>query len=62
MWIPHIEYLRLGESESERQKMYRDKVSTTLSLDVTDKLQHCLNTGLIVGTDAFRGQIEALRD
>ena len=43
------EYLRLGDSEAERQQAYRDSISNTLPIEVTQKIRHCLNTGLVLG-------------
>ena len=42
------EYLRLGDSEAERQQAYRDSISNTLPIEVIQKIRHCLNTGLVL--------------
>ena len=62
MWTPHPEYLRLGETEPERLQAYRDSISNTLPIEVIQKIRHCLNTGLVLGTEDFRSQVEALRN
>ena len=62
MWTPHPEYLRLGETEPERLQAYRDIISNTLPIEVIQKIRHCLNTGLVLGTEDFRSQVEALRN
>jgi putative transposase len=61
MWTPHPEYLGLGENETERQKIYREMMAQSLSVEVIQKIRHCLNTGLVLGTEAFRDQVRALR-
>ena len=60
-WVPHPEYLCLGASESERRQVYRDNISQALSIEVIQKIRHCLNRGLVLGTVDFRNQIEILR-
>lgn len=62
MWQPHVEYLKLGETAAARQKSYRHNVSMKLSIEVTHKIRHCLNAGHVLGNEAFRDQIEALRN
>ena len=61
MWTPCPEYLCLGENETERQKIYREMIAQSLSAEVIQKIRHCLNTGLVLGTEAFRDQVNALR-
>ncbi len=61
LWVPHPEYLCLGKSESERRQVYRDNISQALSIEVIQKIRHCLNRGLVLGTVDFRNQIEILR-
>ncbi len=61
MWRPHATYLGLGHSESERQKKYRKMIAESLSAEVMQKIRHCINTGLVLGSESFREQIDALR-
>tara|TARA_R110002072_G_scaffold31735_15_gene97657 strand:+ start:5582 stop:5839 length:258 start_codon:yes stop_codon:yes gene_type:complete len=61
MWTPRPDYLGLGENETERQKNYREMMAQSLSADVIQTIRHCLNTGLVLGTEAFRDQVKALR-
>jgi hypothetical protein len=61
MWTPCPKYLCLGENETERQKIYREMIAQSLSAEVIQKIRHCLNTGLVLGTAAFRDQVNALR-
>ena len=60
MWVPHNEYLKLGQDEIERQSHYRRLVSEAVSQEVATKIRHCLNTGLVLGSDRFREQVAAL--
>jgi hypothetical protein len=60
MWTQHIKYLGLGKNEAERQKIYREMVAQSLSAEVIQKIRHCLNTGLVLGTADFRDQVKAL--
>lgn len=57
-----VEYLRLGQNESERLHAYRDNISNTLPIEVIQKIRHCLSTGLVFGPEIFRSQVEALRN
>ena len=62
MWTPRPEYLGLGKHETERQKIYREMIAQSLSAEVIQKIRHCLNTGLELGTEAFRDQVNARRN
>ncbi len=61
MWTPRPEYLGLGENKAERQKIYRETIAQSLTSETIQKIRHCLNTGLVLGTQDFRDQINALR-
>jgi len=61
LWTPHEEYLLLGSTESDCAAQYRFLVSQTLSAEVIQKIRHCVNTGLVLGTESFREQVRALR-
>jgi hypothetical protein len=37
-------------------------MALSLSAEVNQKIRHCLNTGLVLGTEAFRDQVKALRN
>jgi len=62
MWTPHPEHLGLGEIGTERQKLYCEMMALSISAEVIQKIRHCLNTGLTLGTEAFRDQVKALRN
>ena len=36
-------------------------IAQSLSAEVIQKIRRCLNTGLVLGTKAFRDQVNALR-
>lgn len=61
LWTPHPEYLALGKTEIDRREHYRALVSEALSAEVVQKIRHCVNTGLVLGTEIFRDQVESLR-
>ncbi|MFT7244972.1 MAG: hypothetical protein ACI82A_002337 [Candidatus Azotimanducaceae bacterium] len=41
---------------------HREMMAQSLAAEVVQKIRHCLNTGLVLGTDAFRDQVNALRN
>jgi hypothetical protein len=43
------------------KKLYCEMMALSLSAEVIQKIRHCLNTGLVLGTAAFRDQVKALR-
>jgi len=61
LWTPHAEYLALGKTELDRGEHYRALVSQALSAEVVQKIRHCVNTGLVLGTEHFRDQVKSLR-
>jgi len=61
MWTPHANFLALGSHAKTRQKAYRELVSEVMDVDVIAKVRHCVNTGLVLGTETFRGQVVAMR-
>ncbi len=61
IWSPHSEYLRLGTSPIDRATSYRLIVGERLSVEAIHKIRHCLNTGIVLGNEAFREQVAALR-
>ncbi len=62
LWTPHFEYLSLGSTDVERREQYRALVREALSVEVVQKIRHCVNTGLVLGTQEFRDQVRALRN
>jgi len=61
IWSPHVLYESLGNSPVERQKAYRNQMSRALGVEAISKIRHCVNTGLVLGTEAFRAEVEKLR-
>lgn len=61
MWRPHPQYLALGETNNKRQLQYRELVRQKLPAEVVAKVRHCANTGLVLGTEIFREQVDRLR-
>ncbi len=61
LWTPHAEYLALGETEIDRREQYRALISQALSVEVVQKIRHCINTGHVLGTERFRDQVNSLR-
>jgi putative transposase len=61
LWTPHGEYLALGKTSGDRTEQYRALVSSAMSAVVVQKIRHCVNTGLVLGTEKFREQVKALR-
>lgn len=58
---PCFEYLALGKTEADRTEQYRALVGQALSADMVQKIRHCANTGLVLGTERFRDQVNALQ-
>jgi putative transposase len=60
MWAPHANYLALGHHSKTRQSAYRSLMNEALDADVVAKIRHCVNTGLVLGTEAFRNQVASM--
>lgn len=60
MWDPHPEYLALGSSRASRIKAYRSLFSKELDTELVDDIRHAINTGLVLGNDRFRTEVEQL--
>lgn len=60
MWVPHPEYLALGGTSASRQEAYRRLASQMLSTQVVSEIRDALTTGLPLGNEHFRQQIEDL--
>ena len=54
MWTPHGIYLALGDDDNTRQSTYRSLINEALDFDTIAKIRHCINTGLVLGTDEFK--------
>jgi putative transposase len=62
MWAPHTNYLALGHRAEARQSAYRTLMSEALDADVVVRIRHCVNSGLVLGTEAFRNQVAAMHN
>lgn len=60
MWKPHSEYLALGTTVKSRTAAYRRFVARQPSGKIAMQIRAALNTGLVLGGDRFREQVEAL--
>jgi len=60
MWKPHDEYLALGSNQQSRQSAYRQLFSQQLPGNVVTDIRDALNTGLVLGNDCFREQVQLL--
>ncbi len=56
----HPLYLSLGDNQMARMKRYREIIRTSLRVDVVEKIRHCTNKGLILGSEQFRQEFEQL--
>ena len=61
LWSPHALYLSLGESARQRQDAWQKLVGEALDNEILAKVRNCANTGLVLGTEAFRKQVCRLR-
>jgi len=57
---PHPIYLRLGRTEPERQKIYRDLFKDTLNDNLITEIRQTTQTGTPLGSDKFKQHIEDL--
>jgi putative transposase len=60
MWSPHEEYLALGDSEKRRLKAYQQLFVNKAGSEFITEIRHALNTGLALGNDRFRAEVEKL--
>ena len=57
---PHPLYLQLGNSTSERLANYRESFQSQIDGELLYDIRYALNTGLILGTDQFKSEVEEL--
>lgn len=60
MWHPHAEYLGLGETPAMRMSVYRRSFQEELSATVMADIRGTINSGLALGNDHFRAEVEAI--
>ncbi len=61
-WTPNDLYLSLGKAQDARQRAWREVIGEVLDMDTIARIRHCANTGLTLGTEKFRAQVDALTD
>jgi putative transposase len=60
MWRPHPEYLALGHTKQSRTSAYRQFFAQQLSTELITDIRNALNTGMVLGNDRFRQEVEEL--
>lgn len=60
MWRPHPEYLALGNSKPLRMSAYRQLFAQQVSTQLITDIRDALNTGLVLGNDRFKQEVEKL--
>lgn len=60
MWQPHPEYVALGIDNATRYSAYRRLFAQELVDDVVTDIRDALNTGLVLGNERFRREVEEL--
>jgi len=60
MWQPHTEYMALGDTQARRTRNYRRLFEQQLSAQVVTDIRDAMNTGLVLGTDRFKREVEEL--
>ena len=60
MWSPHKEYLALGSNTNRRQLAYQQLFLNQIGSELITDIRHALNTGLVLGNDRFRTEVEQL--
>ena len=60
MWNPHPEYLALGPTAQARRRAYRELFTQQMKAEVISNIRYALNTGLVLGNDRFRAEMEHL--
>jgi hypothetical protein len=60
MCSPHALYVALDGNDVERQSCYRQWIGESIATEVIGKIRHCPNTGLVLGSEAFREDVNGL--
>lgn len=60
LWTPHGLYNDLGANPADRQAHYRKLMEQALAGEVVAKIRHCINKGLVLGSERFREQVRSL--
>ena len=59
-WTLHIIYQSLSDDPVEPTRIYRELIGASLGADTIVGIRHCVNKGLILGTESFREQFTSL--
>lgn len=59
-WKSHDLYRSLASDSAERQNHWRRLVGEALDSETISRIRHCTNTGLVLGTEEFRDQLDSL--
>jgi putative transposase len=57
---PHLQYLSLSSDNEERYRVYRDLFTCHVDDELIDDIRKSLNSGLALGNDYFKDEIEKL--
>jgi putative transposase len=60
MWSPHKEYLALGNTRRLRLRAYQQLFLSEMGSELITNIRNALNTGLVLGNDRFRAEVEQL--
>ena len=60
LWTPHLIDRSLSDDPAERARIYRELVGASPGTDTIAEIRHCVNKGLILGTESFRKQFTSL--
>ena len=60
MWTPHAVYLALGRDSGARCEVYREQFSKMMDTSLIGDIRRSLNTGLVLGNERFRSELELL--
>jgi hypothetical protein len=60
MWPRHEIYNALGQDSASWQTSYRALFNEVLSLEVTTKIRHRADKGLVLGTERLRKRVRLL--
>jgi putative transposase len=60
MWTPHPEYQALGATRASIMVAYRKLFDSELDIETIGDIRNAANTGLVLGNELFRKEIERL--
>lgn len=56
--LPHLEYLRLGETDEERQAAYRLLFKQRIAESILEEIREATNKAWVLGSDRFKKRIQ----